>query len=318
MDPNNIPVQRPKTYPAPAPQPPEKPKRNTALLACLFALLAILIIGLFVFLFRPQQEQRQYEVTLASSSPSSGTVEGGGVYDRGDVIEIRAVAKEGFVFYRWNDGSTEAVREIKVRDDVKYTASFRPASPEDAIDGPVMYEALQDRIVTDVSSAPEGYVLAEDASVETTYVRQWPAGFSTDHPLYSQYSQISAGASDERIVGYLYWHWCRGELIDGPINRTTGLVRDGRHNCFHAYYSTVRPDISGDYIFDDRWIVNPTPDGTYHHPDACCTDTYWFYVVPVMEGTFHSRDSGVYIYESWSEPSEEKPSIGEYRTVRAQ
>ena len=124
------------------------------------------------------------------------------------------------------------------------------------------------------------------------YVAQWPAGFPTDSELYRTYSGQPADGGDANTlkhVGYIYWHWCRGDFYDGPINRTTRLVRDGSHNSFHAYFSTVAPDVSGDYIYDDydhRWVINPTPDGTYHHPDSCCVDTYWFYVIDVWEQDF--------------------------------
>ena len=129
-------------------------------------------------------------------------------------------------------------------------------------------------------------------TVTVQYVAQWPDGFPTDHELYQTYSsQPTTGALpiSERHVGYIYWHWCRGDYKTGPINRSTSLVRHGSHDTFHAYFSTESPDISGGFIYDEygeKVVVNPTPDGTYHHPHFCCQDTYWFYVLDVKEQTF--------------------------------
>jgi len=145
-----------------------------------------------------------------------------------------------------------------------------------------------DSLISEVEPEPE---TAPQFRTETfRYVSQWPNGFPTDSDIYKTYSgQPSTGGdtSTRKHVGYIYWHWCRGELIDGPINRTTGLVMTDRHDTFHAYFSEVRPDLSGDQIYDgSRWVINPTPDGTYHHPHFCCTDTYWFYVIDVWEQDF--------------------------------
>lgn len=142
-----------------------------------------------------------------------------------------------------------------------------------------------------VQPAIEEPVIAPEPQIVTVrYVDQWPIGVPTESDIYKAYSEIpetGVAASTKEHVGYIYWHWCRGEYKDGPINRTTRLVMGDRHDTFHAYFSTERPDISGDMIYDgSRWVVNPTPDGTYHHPYSNCTDTYWFYVIDVWEQTF--------------------------------
>ena len=63
-------------------------------------------------------------VTVLAADAAMGTVTGSGRYEVGETITITAVANAGFHFVSWNDGNTEATRQIVVEGDATYTATF--------------------------------------------------------------------------------------------------------------------------------------------------------------------------------------------------
>lgn len=65
-----------------------------------------------------------YAVALSSNNSDWGTVVGAGTYAEGTVIEIKAVANEGYHFVDWNDGVTDSVRTITVTADMNFVANF--------------------------------------------------------------------------------------------------------------------------------------------------------------------------------------------------
>ena len=67
----------------------------------------------------------QHTITVVSDNENMGTVEGGGTFDYGTIITIRAIAREGYEFVSWNDGNTENPRTFTVEQDLEYIAFFR-------------------------------------------------------------------------------------------------------------------------------------------------------------------------------------------------
>lgn len=64
------------------------------------------------------------QITVDVSQAGGGNVSGGGLYDVGDEIEIKATPNEGYKFDRWSDGSTNATRTVTVGSTRTYTATF--------------------------------------------------------------------------------------------------------------------------------------------------------------------------------------------------
>lgn len=312
--------------------PPKKNKNGLfrfaliTLIVCVCALLALLA---FTFL------RESYEITVSSSNPLYGSVEGSGVYKDKSQIEISAEPENGCIFYQWSDGSTDPTRTVQVHDNASYTAIFYgPLSdwtdslPTDALveEEQTQYRQLIDRKTTQDPTLPSGYILAESNwqqvdSDTKQYVRQWPSGFDFYHYLYRQYSGSPSAAAmetdskkvevTENVAGYIYWHWCRGERTKGPINRNVDEKWSPKFDSFHAYFSTSDPMASGPVIppssYDSGPVDNPSDGGMYHRPNAdCCTDTYWFYPIEVMQQTAITYVK-IYTYELWSEPSSTNP-----------
>lgn len=66
----------------------------------------------------------QYTITVTSEDTSMGTVTGGGTYDYGESVQIRATAKTDHRFVQWSDGNTTNPRTITVSGNATYTAEF--------------------------------------------------------------------------------------------------------------------------------------------------------------------------------------------------
>lgn len=68
---------------------------------------------------------KKYAVSLNASPLGGGIVSGAGNYKEGSRVEISAEAKSGYVFKRWSDGNTNAVRTITVgTEPISLTAVF--------------------------------------------------------------------------------------------------------------------------------------------------------------------------------------------------
>lgn len=70
----------------------------------------------------------QATITVQSSDTTYGTVSGGGTFDIGSQITIKATVKTGGKFVSWNDGNTNTTRTITVSENITYTATFEEAT----------------------------------------------------------------------------------------------------------------------------------------------------------------------------------------------
>lgn len=66
----------------------------------------------------------EYTITAQSSSPTAGTVTGGGTFNYGANVTLTATPNDGYEFTQWSDGSTETPRTVTVEKDATYTANF--------------------------------------------------------------------------------------------------------------------------------------------------------------------------------------------------
>lgn len=126
-----------------------------------------------------------------------------------------------------------------------------------------------------------GYTLVNAGTSSITYVSNWHSGFLTSNALYSQYNNAPISAyenatqkvvvNSDEVVGYIYWHWCRGEN-KGAINRKINWTKTSEFDTFHAFFSTEKLDycenpsgtkVSGANAYG---CVNKN----------CCKDTYWW------------------------------------------
>lgn len=67
--------------------------------------------------------KRKYTLTI--SADTGGSVSGGGTYDYGSSVTLKAIANAGYEFVQWSDGNTSPSRNVTVTGDATYTAQFR-------------------------------------------------------------------------------------------------------------------------------------------------------------------------------------------------
>lgn len=68
--------------------------------------------------------KKSYTITVKSNNDAWGSVTGSGTYKDGETVAIAAVPAEGYYFICWNDGDKSNPRQIVVRGDAEYIATF--------------------------------------------------------------------------------------------------------------------------------------------------------------------------------------------------
>ena len=71
-----------------------------------------------------ESEATLYTLTLMVNDAKMGAVAGGGQYEAGTTVQIAAVALEGYVFKKWSDDNTQAIRSVVMDKDITLTAYF--------------------------------------------------------------------------------------------------------------------------------------------------------------------------------------------------
>lgn len=64
------------------------------------------------------------EYTISVSAGTGGTVTGGGTFEQGRTVTIKATPNSGYRFVKWSDGNTSASRIVTVSGNATYTAVF--------------------------------------------------------------------------------------------------------------------------------------------------------------------------------------------------
>ena len=70
----------------------------------------------------------KYTVTAVSANDAQGSVTGGGEYEEGSEVTLKATAKSGYQFSKWSDGVTTSSRKVTVSANATYTAEFQEQS----------------------------------------------------------------------------------------------------------------------------------------------------------------------------------------------
>ncbi len=128
----------------------------------------------------------------------------------------------------------------------------------------------------------DGYDKVKASSGTIDYVSSWHSGFYTGNSLYKKYkvtpkkngetATTKTEVSNSSVVGYIYWHWCRGQHV-GPTNRCIEYNKTSTFNTFHAFYSTTKPSNYN--------------DGAYKYSNSsACDDTYWWGAINVYRQTW--------------------------------
>ncbi len=193
---------------------------------------------------------------------------------------------------RWLEALPEGVDPSKVETKTQYSYSE--------------YETITSDTPLGDGYTQIGVSWKQTGSGTKKFVESWPEGFLSSNSLYNTYkpSGLTATQTDtykcelgsKKLVGYVYYHWCYGTYLYGPLNRTTSKVDDGIHSTFHAFAEV--PGVL------DPTSLSPASDGSVTYAMAeHCTDSHWWYYIPVYEQSY-TEYAPTYTYGRWSEYSD--------------
>ena len=183
----------------------------------------------------------------------------------------------------------------------------KPAGADASAEEKTQYR-YADRLKTEWTQTGEGTI---------DYVSGWPGGFDTANALYSQYNKTAKSASENAtqktdvssaVIGYIYWHWCRGTKTDGPANRFIDETQTGEFCAFHAFFSAA------DASHYDGNGVNGGDCFCFVNGDAC-RDSYWWFRIPVYRQTYQEYKAESVIWSEWSEWSDTEYTPSDTRQV---
>ncbi len=136
-------------------------------------------------IFAPEQ----YAIDVTSSDLTMGSCNGSGTYDYGSMVDIEAIANEGYVFTAWSDGNLNAKRTVTIEAAAGYVAYFAPQNYDIAVtvNDPAMgsvsgtgtFPYLSEQTL--VATPAEGYRFVEwdDKSTQTERKVIVPVGGAT-------------------------------------------------------------------------------------------------------------------------------------------
>ena len=238
--------------------------------------------------------KEEYQPALEHSWAESGRTEATCqqpatvIYTCGGCGETRSEILEG-EFSGWSETKPEGVSEelIETKTQYRYRDYETTTSSDSSVSG--------------MEQVGSEWVYQKTQTVD--YAASWPAGFNTNHWLYSAYNKTPAANQEtdttKTVVtgssgnGYILWHWCRGSYTAGPINRYMSDVWTSEFGTFHAFYS-------------DNMGSNTDPNGNngggehvrYYYNRDCCADTYWYFAQAVTRQTFDTYQK-MYTHGKW-------------------
>lgn len=75
-------------------------------------------------------EPPRFSIEVVANNHQWGSVNGGGSYEKGNVVELMAIENDGYQFVKWSDGNTDNPHIITAVENTKYTAYFEKITPK--------------------------------------------------------------------------------------------------------------------------------------------------------------------------------------------
>ena len=219
-----------------------------------------------------ENDVRTFTLSVSSADESKGTTTQGGAYDEDSEILIYAAAKSGYKFSKWNDGSTDNPRTVKMIGNLSFVAQFEPFIPvptytitanAKAIEGTAVgsgiYEAGTQATLAGVGNT--GYHFVKWADGNTTNPRQvtvtadasYTAQFEKDAAKYTL-TTSSTNASQGTAYG-------QGKYEESSNVAIFAVANDGYHFTQWHDGNTENPrmvTVSNDAMFFANFAQDPT------------------------------------------------------------
>jgi hypothetical protein len=180
-----------------------------------------------------------FQVLATPSDLAHGTVEGGGVFKKGEQTTLKATANEGYKFTQWSDGNTDNPRTVTVISDVTYTAEFTKL---EQLNG--LFSAGDDTQIY-FSRGNLRYTRSTDTWSFATYQYDFVGAANTN------------GAELADVVDLFGWS------TDGNPNTKWGIST-----------STNTDDYKGDFVDWGTNVIGESPANTWRTP----TGDEWIYI----------------------------------------
>lgn len=270
-----------------------------------------------------------YTVITKAEPEVGGIVTGGGIYEEGREIELKATANTGYTFIQWNDGSTDNPRTVTVTADVTYTAYFNHDEYEIKVEcqpenggtatGGGMFHYGDTIALSATPNANFNFEGWSDGSTDNPYevvvtgnatykavfseagavyynvaTHVYPgdyAGTVTGGGPHPEGSQIQLLANANTEAGYLFEKWDDGNT-DNP--RTITVNSDMEFTAFFkkkTYTVTVQAGTGGTVHIGD---LTGTIEATFEHGESCMVhaipETGYSFVNWTENGTEASTD----------------------------
>ena len=171
-----------------------------------------------------------YDIEVTATPAGSGTVTGAGIYVRGDPVTVKAVAGEGYDFYRWEENgeavSYTANYTFNAAKSCTLTAVFRPLRTITLEGQPASWgQVTADWKYPDTKQHPEGADLKITATPGAGYTfKEWTSGgvlFTKD-----RIHTFTVGSSDLHLVAH-FDEWPSHEISVESANPGWGSVSGG-------------------------------------------------------------------------------------------
>ena len=180
-----------------------------------------------------------FQILAVPSDLAHGTVEGGGVFKKGEQTTLKATANEGYKFTQWSDGNTDNPRTVTVTSDVTYTAEFTKL---EQLNG--LFSAGDDTQIY-FSRGNLRYTRSTDTWSFATYQYDFVGAANTN------------GAELADVVDLFGWS------TDGNPNTKWGIST-----------STNTDDYKGDFVDWGTNVIGESPANTWRTP----TGDEWIYI----------------------------------------
>ena len=204
-----------------------------------------------------------HTITVGVNDEKMGSAKGSGVFEYGKSVEISATTNEGFHFVQWNDGNTDATRNVTVTADATFTAQFAVniytisvASADEkmgSVTGGGVFEHGQTATLT--ATAAEGHHFVQWADGNTDNPRSVVA--TKDEAFSAQFAvntyTISVLSADDKMGSVKGG----GVYEFGKVAELTATAQEGYHFTQWKDGNTDNPrsvTVSSDSIFLAQFV----------------------------------------------------------------
>lgn len=206
--------------------------------------------------------------------------------------------RSGYIFVGWSSTPSGFNLKSSIYSDVVFDAVWEKEIKEtsDWVDKNNLPSGITDEDIVEVRWVYDKKTVTKE--MKTIKYATFPKGYKKGSDLYNEYHKSPVTATKttatspssnttttvetliihNKVVGYIYWHWCRGRTLAEPTDSQMRNASESEFDTFHEF-------------------EKPTVVGTRHFSQNYHTYTYKFTNKGVCKDTYHWVDPLIPIYE---------------------